>query len=91
MIDQLSAQIRSFVLVASFGSSVIPLCVVHMWNILVVYGKSGSQIIRSSAVSHRRVMFYTFTPDVVKSVFFSFKFLFLAVLRFSGFSVAPGP
>lgn len=55
-----------------------------MWNILVIDGKSGSQIIRTSAVSHRRVIFYTFTPDVVKSAFFFFRFLFLAVLRFSG-------
>lgn len=54
----------------------------------MIDGKSGSQIIRTSAVSHRRVIFYTFTPDVVKSAFFffffSFRFLFLAVLRFSG-------
>lgn len=51
----------------------------------MIDGKSGSQIIRTSAVSHRRVIFYTFTPDVVKSAFFFFfRFLFLAVLRFSG-------
>lgn len=50
----------------------------------MIDGKSGSQIIRTSAVSHRRVIFYTFTPDVVKSVCFFFRFLFLAVLRFSG-------
>lgn len=53
----------------------------------MIDGKSGSQIIRTSAVSHRRVIFYTFTPDVAESAFFFFfffRFLFLAVLRFSG-------
>lgn len=54
----------------------------------MIDGKSGSQIIRTSAVSHRRVIFYTFTPDVAESAFFFLfflsDFLFLAVLRFSG-------
>lgn len=43
----------------------------------MIDGKSGSQIIRTSAVSHRRVIFYTFTPDVVKSAFFFFFQIFI--------------
>lgn len=54
------------VLVFCFFVSSVRTCGTSWWS------KSGSQIIRTSAVSHRRVIFYTFT------------LLFLAVLRFSG-------